>query len=165
MPSIDTWVFEKWEEQIDSFIDNDFGVPCTIVYPSRRIPCTECSTRNKLGPNRNSHGGPMPFNFHQCALCGGDGFKEEEATDNIQLRVYYDRRKFRVINGTPIEIPDGMVQVIGYLRDIGKFERANHFILHKNIEGLGTSRYKRDSKWVPHGFKKNRYFICNLIRE
>ena len=40
-------------------------------------------------------GGPIPFNRGTpCPLCGGKGFKSIEATDSVEVRIYYRRRDF-----------------------------------------------------------------------
>ena len=155
--------FNKYIEACDFFIDNDnIGKQCTLVYPSRKIACDNCVTNNIGGSSTNSyrHGGPAPFNFGRCPLCGGNGYHEEEITDTIRLRIYWEHRDW--IKVSSVSFPDADVQIIGYLSDLPKLRRANEIILLN--PKYGSWRTVLAGEPFPHGFGKNRYFMGFLKR-
>lgn len=165
MINIPQSVFDKYNDAVDDMINSNFGVNCKLVYPPIRAQCTNCvfDSIGRKSANKYAHGGPAPFNFGVCPVCGGSGFKESESDTTIKMRVYYELKSFIKITGT-VNIPDGAVQVIGFLSDVEKFKRANRIILNSDLEGVAGDVYERLSEPQPHGFKRNRYFICMLKR-
>ncbi len=164
MVSIPDEVFSVYEEFMDDFINDNFGVACTLIYPSRRTACANCIFDNigNKSANRYKHGGPMPFNFGTCPLCSGKGFSEEEATDTITLRVYYNPREWIKINN--VDSSNATAQVIGFLSDMPKFLRANEIIVNAPQENYKTWKFVKMGDSLPHGFKQRRYFVCFLQR-
>ena len=166
MVSIPDSVFDKYREFADDFISENFGVNCKLIYPSRRIACVNCvSGRSMVGStstSRYKHGGPMPFNFGNCPTCGGQGYKEEEQTTTIKLRIYYKGEEFVKVNN--LNVADADAQVIGFIYDLPKFNRANEILCDSDQEDYHKWRFTRSGDALPHGFKHNRYFIALLKR-
>lgn len=161
MISIPNILFDKFNEAIDA-CHTAFGESCTLVFPPKKVTCSNCVTANfPGGVSRNvyRHGGPAPFTFGVCPLCGGNGYKEEETTSTIVLRIYWERNRWlKVAN---INLDDCVVQVAGLLSDIDKFKRAQEIILVNKINQI---EYRCALLGTPelHGFRKNRYFVAML---
>ena len=98
-------------------------------------------------------GGPIPFNRGTpCPLCGGKGFKSIEATDSVELRIYYRRRDFIDV-GFQADVPSNVVQTVGYMSDYVKLTRAKELLVDTGTHNKG--RYKRISEPYVQGFKQN----------
>ncbi len=167
MVSIPDSVFIKYKNFADDFISKNFGVNCKLIYPPRRIACVNCITANSLvgstSTNKYKHGGPQPFSFGNCPTCGGAGFKEDEQTETIKMRVYFRAEEFiEIVPG--VNTADSDAQVIGFIYDLPKYERANEIILNVDQANYQNWKFSRIGDAVPHGFKKDRYFMAFLKR-
>jgi hypothetical protein len=151
-----------YNEIADEFINSDLiGSDCTVVYPSIKEACVNC-VQNTFGgstPNVYRHGGPAPFNFGPCPVCGGSSFKETENTDTVRLRIYWSKKDWQSIK-VPIQVPDGAVMTIGFLTDLPKIEQANEIILVAEQTMYKNWRYMLASEPFLHGFGKDRYFMA-----
>ena len=132
----------------------------TLVYPEKREQCPNCymdtmGTRNRSISNYRS-GGPYPFERGMpCPYCNGKGYKAVETTEDITLRIYWNR-KFWVDIGIPIDIPDGSIQTISYMTDLEKINKAKYLIPnYDGIEKYDNGRYERAGSSYPQGFKQN----------
>lgn len=156
--SIPNLVWDKYYEACDFFLnDNHVGRDCTIVYPPKRIPCNNCIIKPVGAASVNVYrtGGPAPFSFGTCPLCGGDGYSETEVTDTIRLRVYWNRSEWLRIGGN-INVEDAEAMIIGFMVDLPKVQRATELILVK--DNNVNYRVVLMGKPTPWGFGKNRYF-------
>jgi hypothetical protein len=155
-------LIDKYYEACDFFLNNDLiGRSCTIVYPPRRTSCANCTVR-LIGSNSHNtyrNGGPAPFSFGSCPLCGGNGYKEVEVTDTIRLRIYWNRADWIKVGG--ISIDNANVMVIGSIIDVPKISRAIELHL---ATSQTEAKYRATlvGKPVPHGFGRNRYFVAYL---
>ena len=161
--SIPDGLFDKYREAADWFIDNDnIGRNCLIIYPPKRTSCDNCITK-MIGSTTTSvyrHGGPAPFSFGDCPMCGGNGYSEEESTDTIRLRVYWNRKDWvRITDG--IGVDDADVMAIGYMSDISKVKRS---IEIKLVSDNNEAEYRATvtGQPTPWGFGRNRYFVVFL---
>ena len=154
-------LFDKYREAADFFIDNDnIGRDCTVVYPPKRTSCVNCIVK-PIGANTTNvyrHGGPMPFSFGNCPLCGGNGYKEVEYTTTVRLRVYWSRQDWLRI-ASSLVVEDADVMIIGYMADLPKVNRAIELRL---ADGNNEAEYRATltGKPMPWGFGRNRYFIA-----
>lgn len=157
--SIPEALWTKYQEAADWFIDDDhIGRNCTIVYPPKRTACSNCTVKmvGTTTINIYKHGGPQPFNFGSCGLCGGSGYHETEVTGTMRLRIYWNRADWiRIAND--INIPDAQVFVIGYMSDLPKFRRATEILLAKD-QNEAEYRAVLVGQPYPWGFGRNRYF-------
>lgn len=165
--SIPNELWNKYYEMADLLIDDEhIGVNCTLVYPEKKIACNNCIFNTLPGgvsTNVYKNGGPMPFSYGPCPLCGGTGYKSSEETDSIRLRVYWRHRDWLKV-GQSINYVDGRVQVIGYLKDFANFRKANTIILVSDQTKYQKWTYAQAGNAFPHGFGKNRYFVAFLDR-
>ena len=91
-----------------------FNRTCTVVYPERRQTCENCVTNTFGGRSSNFYrsGGPIPFSRgSNCPLCGGEGYRNKESTDSVELRIYYRRRDFIDV-GFNADIPSNVIQTV-----------------------------------------------------
>lgn len=161
--SLNDGIFDKYNEACDYLLDSNFtGRSCTIVYPPKKVECENCIPK-PLGADSNSvykHGGPMPFSFGNCPMCGGKGFKEIENFDTIRLRIYWTRKEWlKIANSIAVDNAD--VMVIGYISDLPKIQQSIEIKLAKD---QSEAEYKCNlaGKPTPWGFGKNRYFAALL---
>jgi hypothetical protein len=155
-------VFDIYNEFADDFINDNFGVLCTLYYPATSVAC-DCET-DPIGQkiaNRFQHGGPAPFTARHCSFCGGSGYKESVPTDTVMLRVYDQPKNWIKIAGFA-NVADADVQIIGFLADVPKISSSDYIVLNTEQNVFGDFKYKLASVCLPHGFKKNRYFVALL---
>lgn len=161
--NVPTGLVDKYYEACNFFIDNDIiGRSCTIVYPPKRTTCSNCTVRTVGSTSTNvyKHGGPAPFQFGNCPLCGGNGYSESEVTDTIRLRIYWNRAEWIRVAGS-VNIPDSDIMIIGYMTDLPKLKRATEILLAKD-QKEAEYRTTLMGKPVPWGFGRNRYFVAFL---
>ena len=166
MVQINQRIFDKYKEFADDFINDNFGVNCKLIYPPKETECVNCvfDSIGRKSSNRYKHGGPQPFNFGNCPTCSGKGFREDEATENIKLRVYYEKKSWVKIAGGTFNADDSDAQVIGFIHDMPKFDMANEIELDSDLKDYKTLSYTKAGDSFPHGFKHDRYFISHLRR-
>ena len=132
-----------------------FNRTCTLVYPERRQTCENCVTNTFGGRSTNAYksGGPYPFNQGElCPLCGGEGYKNVESTESVELRIYYSRRDFIDV-GFNADIPNNVIQTVGYMDDYEKLTKAKELLV--DVGDANQGRYKRISEPYVQGFKQN----------
>ena len=143
--------FKKFNEAVQLFMQN-----CTLTYPAKREDCPNCIQSGFGGRSVNVYqpGGPAPFeNGAVCPYCHGDGYKYSEVTEDIELRVYWEKKSWINLN-TDITVPDGSIQTIGYMSDYDKMIKANNLTVYfKDSEGNKT--FTRWGEGYPQGFKQN----------
>jgi hypothetical protein len=158
--TIPSGVFTKYNELGDAMISN-FGVRCNLIYPEKRIECTNCTLIGFGGRSTSIYkaGGPLAFTTGMvCPLCEGGGFKTTENTEKIRLRVYWNRKDW-VDVGFQVDVPDNVIQTVGYMTDLPKIEKAKALSVHETIAGYGTMKFTREGESYPHGFKQDRYVV------
>jgi hypothetical protein len=155
-------LIDKYYEAADLFINSDIiGRKCTLIYPPKREQCTNCVIKPVGASSTNIYrnGGPMPFTFGGCPLCGGNGYKESEVFDYIRLRIYWNRADW-ITKGKVLNIEDAEVMAIGFMSDLPKLLRAIEIVLITNQEP--KHRMVLTGKPHPHGFGRNRYFVAYM---
>jgi len=153
--TIPSGVFDIYNEAVLLFTRT-----ATLIYPEKREQCPNCymntmGTRNK-SVSLYRPGGPYPFERGMpCPYCGGKGYKAVEASDDITLRIYWDRKSWFNV-GIPVDIADGTVQTISYMTDLNKIEQCKYMIpKYDGIENYDTSKYEKSGPSFPQGFKQN----------
>jgi hypothetical protein len=108
--------------------------------------------------NTYRNGGPAPFTFGLCPLCGGNGYRETEVSDNIQLRIYWNKADWIKI-GTTINIADASAMIIGFMADVPKLLNATEIILVREQNELNCRSVLLGPPY-PHGFGRDTYFMA-----
>lgn len=154
MVSIPSGVFTKYAEFADAMLaTSGFGTPCKLVYTDK------IETTSK----------PVP-NFKQKKLMnlqnispnsgfkrGDVKFRTVETTENITLRVYWDKKDFRKFGN--IELADGSVMTIGKYTDLQKLSKAKALLINTEKTGHVEWRFTRSSEPTLHGLDNN-YVMC-----
>ena len=107
--NIPSTVFDKFNEAILLF-----NRTVTLVYPEKRERCPNCMTNTIGGRSINTYrsGGAFPFSRGVlCPLCGGKGVKLIESTEEVQMRVYHNRKDWVKI-GFEVDIPSSSIQTL-----------------------------------------------------
>lgn len=157
-------IFQKYNEAVDALIECPYtSKQVTIYYPGIKEECGNCITSmiGDTSTNIYRHGGPAPFSFGSCPMCGGNGLREKETTDTIRLRVYFSRKEWIKI-APSVEVPDATALILGYNSDLGKIRKASEFVLSGD-NNTPQFRFNLASEPLPHGFG-NRYFIAFIKR-
>lgn len=147
-------VFDKYYDVIDSTFDI-FGVVCQLVSVNKVEEIVYTPSNNI--PEKNS------INAHRVR--GGDYerqnkiIKEVEVLTDIKLKVYWDIKQWIGVTGN-IQIPDGSIQTIGFMKDLPEVLRAKALIVHKDIKDYKELRFERMGEHIPMGLRQNRYFSC-----
>lgn len=154
-------VYTTYNNFVDSFILNDFGVPCTLLFPTQKTQCLNCyyDSQNNRSSNSYNGTGPQPFTFGVCPWCNGVGFKEIPVTKKIQLRIYFHRKNWIKISEM-INVPDGAVQTIGFLTDLPSILQAKQIIINSDQVGYTQSLYELHGEPVTSGFGNDRYIAA-----
>jgi len=159
--SIPSSVFEVYNEALLLFTR-----PATLVYPAKREDCPNC-TYSSFGTRTKSisvytDGGPIPFERGMpCPYCNGRGYKEIEATTDIECRIYWERKYFIDV-GISIDRPDMMIQTISKTSDFDKINKANYLIPHYgDMDKYVNQKFQKHGQSYPQGFKQNKvkYFV------
>jgi hypothetical protein len=159
-------VFQEFNYLVDSLIDSATGKICTLVYPQKREECFNCYSSQETGRSIDIYkpGGLESFpNFSICPVCFGEGFKSVSPTEEIRLRVYFSPKDF-LATGTTFQVADGIIQVIGYMTDLPKINRAVSIIISSDLQQINKWSYKKEGELIQHGLDGSRYFIGLLRR-
>tara|TARA_R100000700_G_C3089551_1_gene91542 strand:- start:101 stop:616 length:516 start_codon:yes stop_codon:yes gene_type:complete len=154
--NIPSSVFDTYNEAVLLFTRT-----AKLFYPEKKEDCPNCildtmGTRNRA-ITMYQPGGPYPFERGMpCPYCGGQGYKASENTDEITLRIYWDRKSW-VNVGVPIDIPDGSIQTIAFMTDLTKINQCKYMVPnYDGIENYDTSaKYQKAGTSFPQGFKQN----------
>jgi hypothetical protein len=106
----------------------------------------------------------MPFSSGTlCPLCGGVGKRFEEKFDKVKFLCQWNPRSwFMAAN---IRVPDGYVQIKGYITDLPRLRRCEYILLQTPISGLTYFKFKLDSEPIDRGnIIQGRYFVALLKR-
>jgi hypothetical protein len=147
-------VFEKYFDVIDSTFDI-FGVTCQLVSIDKMEEIVYTPTNNI--PEKNS------INVHRLR----DGnyersnkiIKEVEVLTDIKLKVYWNPKEWINITGA-IQVPDNVIQTIGFMKDLPQILKAKALIVHKDIADYKEMRFQRMGEHIPMGLRQTRYFSC-----
>ena len=150
-------------EKICDFLITGFpGKVCKLIYEPKDLECVNCYLSPDTGVSTSIYksGGPIPFtNYTMCPYCGGRGRLQTEETENIRLRVYFNQKQFiQTAQTQHIVISGDTIQVIGYMTDLPKMQRAKEMTVDTQVEGYKEYRFQPLSTPIPWGFMHDRYF-------
>jgi hypothetical protein len=147
-------VFAKYYDVIDSTFDI-FGVMCKLV-STNRIEETVYNPNNNI-PEKNS------INVHRLNNPdyerGNKIIREVEVFTEIKLKVYWNPKEWINVVGD-IQVPNNVIQTIGFMKDLPQILKAKALIVHKDIQDYKEMRFERMGEHIPMGLRQNRYFSC-----
>lgn len=154
-------------QAFDSMI-NQLGKTCRCIYKPTQTVCTNCLVDPTTHKSINAYNGtgPIPFTVGKCPVCSGTGFlpnQIENFTDIIASVNYKPKMDQYLPNNTPI--PDGLIEIKGYLTDVAHVRQSEYIIVGQGNTGYGSERYTKFSEPVSTGnVVQFRYFTCILKR-
>lgn len=154
MVSIPSGVFTKYAEFADAMLNlSGFGTQCKIVY-TEKIEIIERSVPSlKQRKVMNLQDISPDSGFKR----GERSFKTIENTEDIVLRVYWDKKDFKKFGN--VEIPDGSVMTIGKYSDLKKITRAKALLINTDKTGHSEWRFVKTAEPTIHGLNSN-YIMC-----
>jgi hypothetical protein len=149
--ALDAQTKQVIQDALDDLLANGeeggLGKTCSLVYPPRFVACSNCIVDPLSGRSmgRYRSGGPSPFTGGKCPLCGGEGRKPEEVSEQITLGCNWDLRRF--VTPLPIAkqnmfVPYSLVETKGFLKDLPKILKCDHLVLQLPIQGLIRNKFR-----------------------
>lgn len=164
--NIPSSVFTTYEMGVDWMIDN-LGINAKLVYPPIQAECPNCYFINLPGvgsTNTYRVGGPYPFTAGVCPYCEGSGYKETSTSETIRVRTYFDKKSWNKVVPT-LGVKNGDALIIGYMKDIPKFQNMSQIELASDVDGYAVRPYRLSTDLTPWGILKRRYFYCTVSRD
>lgn len=133
------------------------GKDCRIYYPSKLIVCTNCTSTGIW-----KTGGPMPFTFGVCPLCGGQNkVKTQETYDNIKMTLDWRIEKYLYLfKNLNIRDPKNTVLSRGYIYNMMQVAQSDYMKI------IGVDAYKHfNFKLIaepvdPHNLAPGQFFLA-----
>lgn len=147
----------------DLLSSNGLSVPCSLVFESsNHTKCPNCDFNPISGRSNNTYNGTGPIYFPDnqiCPVCGGAGSIANTTSENIDLVIILDYKKF--INLGSVGVPEGSMQSICGIDKITKIKTASYLIVDTNITKYAQNIFTRISEPQPIGLGDNRYIFTN----
>lgn len=154
MVIIPSGVFTKYAEFADAMLaSSGFGISCKLVYTEKIQTIDQTVPEIKQRKLMNLQDTSPDSGFKR----GTTSFKTIENTEDITLRVYWDKKDFKKFGN--IEVPDGSVMTIGAYSDLIKINRAKALLINTDKTGNTEWRFTKSSEPTLHGLDNN-YFMC-----
>lgn len=153
-------VFDIYYEVCNELLANTHtSKRCTIVYPEKKLECPNC-VYNPFGGSTNTYkaGGPIAFDGGICPYCTGQGYTVLESTEDIRLRVFFNKKEWSKFAGS-VQIPEADAMTIGYTSDLPKILAGNKVVLAADESGYADWSFYLAGQPMLHGFGRNMYFI------
>lgn len=161
--SLNSSLLDKHQEICNYLLDTFAYKNCRIIYPQKWNECPNCQLDIDTGQSTGIYktGGPVTFtNYTICPMCNGEGRFSVNESETIKLRVYFNKRDFiKIEKGAGIVIDADTIQIIGYMADLPKLERAQELVVDTNVEGYKQYSFQPLSAPLPWGFRHNNYFV------
>ena len=132
------------EQAVDELIDGELGTVCKLVYPPKHTECPNCllDPHTNRSSNVYKSGGPVSFtNGTLCPVCYGEGKQTAQQEESIRVRLYTDPTKW-VAMQIKVDNPTGIAQLIGYMNDMPKFQRASYIIANSKMQQMKDWRFE-----------------------
>lgn len=141
---------------IGNVIDT-LGKECKLYYPPKLIPCVNCTGTNGVWKT----GGPMPFAFGVCPLCGGQNVKTEEATTTITMTLDWNPQKYLyLLQSTDVRNPKNLILSRGFIADMPKVAQCDHMKI-LNIDNYKHFNFRLVGEPVdPHNIAQGNFFMA-----
>lgn len=152
---------------IDTMID-ELGKMCLLAYD---VPGTECPNcyfdpNTKLSNGVYRNGGPRSFTRPPCPVCRGKGMVGGgEAYREVKFLIDWQPKPWLYVDTTQARVPQGMVQIKGYVKDMGLVKQAKYIIIDHVNANYQNNRFMIWGEPIPQGnIVPNRYFIAFWMR-
>jgi hypothetical protein len=144
----------KYAEFADAMLaSTGFGASCKIVYTEEIQVINNSVPAIKERKVMNLQDISPDSGFKR----GSTSFKTVENTEDITLRIYWDKRDFKKFGN--IEVPDGSIMTIGKYEDLQKITRAKALLVYADKTNHQEWRFVKSSEPNIHGYNNN-YIMC-----
>lgn len=132
------------------------GRSCTLYYPPIQESCDNCiyDPIGNKSSNKWLHGGPMPFDFGMCPVCGGVGTRAISQTENITMQFNFNAAQWKKMPIPNIQLVDGLVLSKGLIGDYPKVRNSIYMEAALDLNNLVNLRYQL------YGEPLDVYSIC-----
>lgn len=154
MVTIPSIVFTKYAEFANAMLaSTGFGAFCKLVYIEEIQVINNPVSNIKQRKLMNLQDTSPDSGFKR----GSTSFKTVETTEDINLRLYWDKKDFKKIGN--IDVPDGSLMTIGHYADLIKVNRAKSLLINTDKTGHADWKFVKSSEPIIHGLNNN-YFMC-----
>ena len=154
MVTIPSGVFTKYAEFAEAMLaSSGFGIACKLVYTEKIQTIDQTVPNIKQRKVMNLQNISPDSGFKR----GDTSFKTVETTEDITLRVYWDKKDFKRFGN--IEVPDGSIMTIGKYSDLSNINKAKALLINTDKTGHIEWRFTKSSEPTMHGLDNN-YFMC-----
>lgn len=142
---------------------NNLGKDCTLYYPPRAMPCTNCVPGPGNAPSvRWRSGGPTPFpDGSLCPLCNGKNQLFEEITEPIKMLCAWSPKDWYVPAARNVQVPEGRIQTKGFMADLPKVLRAQQMVVESALTPYLKCRFRLAGEPIdPSNIVQGQFFVA-----
>lgn len=135
---------DAFDSLLQPFAEGGLAKKCKIVYPPKMSLCNNCepSPIGNKSSNKYLHGGPIPFPIGSiCPACGGNGYIAQEASEDMYFTTKIIEKPYFQL-GIDVNVPDGLLRIKGFIRDLPKLKRADYILHDIDMSGYLNRKYK-----------------------
>ncbi len=166
LPMDASWI-TLMEDSLDDLIYN-FGKDCLLVFPAVQTECPNCIFDNSTRRSSNKYkpGGPKPFTFGICPVCGGAGIiTSSSANQPIRIIVRWNVSDFKLQPGY-IDAPFNIIETEGLITDLSALLQSRVLIVNLPFTPYVKAIYNLHSEPIdPHAIAKGKTFVCHWKRQ
>jgi|TARA_R100000008_G_scaffold82837_1_gene67523 hypothetical protein len=147
MVTIPTGVYGKYNDFATEMLNltSGFGVSCKLVYTDK----IEVETKAVPSFKQKRVMNIQKLNPDDGFGRGTKKFRTVENTENITLRVYWDKKDFKKYGN--VDIPDGSVMTIGNYSDLAKIRKAAFLLIECDKTGHTQWKFEKAAEPTVHG--------------
>lgn len=154
-------VFSKYLEFADSMLETTvFGRLCKLVFTEEIQEINQDVPNIKQRKVMNLQDISPESGFKR----GTTSFKTIETTEDIILRLYWDKKDFKKFGN--IEVPDGSLMTIGHFPDLIRVNRAKALLINTDRSEHVEWRFVKTGEPILFGLNTTgyHYFMCYWSR-
>lgn len=149
MITIPSGVFSKYAEAADAMLAlSGFGTQCKLVFANKIEVVNNVPSIKKKKTLGLQHSNSVD-GFNR----GETSYRTVETTEDIVLRVYWDKKTFEKYAG--IDFPNGGVMTIGAYADLDNVDRASFLLINTDKTGHVEWKFEKVAESRIHGLNKN----------
>lgn len=138
------------------------GRNCLLYYPPIQESCNNCiyDPIGNKSSNKWLQGGPQPFDFGLCPVCGGAGTRAISQTETIKMQFNFNAAQWKKMPIPQIQIVDGLVLSKGLIEDFPKICNSIYMDAALDLNGLVTLRYELYGKPIDvYSITQGNFFV------
>ena len=152
---------------IDTMIA-ELGKLCLLAYPTPVAACPNCHFDSASGLSNGVYNGTGPRSFLRppCPVCRGKGVVGgNDAFNEVKFLIDGQPKPWNFIDTSGIKVPQGMLQVKGFVVDMPKVIQSTYMVVDHNNANYENNKFYLWGEPIPSGnIVANRYFIAFFSR-